>query len=198
MGCRLTEGGAIFPVEVKDGDLKIWVGSRYVSYHSKSFKIDFPKNTIAFPSSTIFAYLRNPSHQMVLRYDGTWSLYLKDNTLVGYGDFDLESIMSRLKYFSAGIYVYPGSGPVDSQDKWVARKTSFIYIEDDEYVLQVLDKNESFIIKPAECPEYMDALVMAYGTDPTITEVNDNLLTEISNKYTIPAEEVKCHGGVSI
>lgn len=98
MSAKLVVGGSTFPTECIKGDLSIFIGED--TYHIELPFIAgqvFPKSNAYFTSDKIFVYLKNDKFQVVLRWDGTATVYTLDNTVVLIKRFELPDFFNNYK-----------------------------------------------------------------------------------------------------
>jgi hypothetical protein len=92
MSLKFRRDGAVFPTEVRSGELIIHMGTLKVNIPFKFLKEDFGYDNTEFSLSNIMCYLRNDKHTIIMRFDGTVTLFNEDNVVVGFTKFDLNDI----------------------------------------------------------------------------------------------------------
>ena len=82
MSFKFRRDGAVFPTEVTNGCLVIKLGSTDVSVPFPFLKRDFKYDNTEFPMSNIMVYLKDDEGTIIMRFDGTATIYNKDNTVI--------------------------------------------------------------------------------------------------------------------
>lgn len=192
MGCKLPSSSAICPTEIIDGELRIWIGSHYVYYYNKAFKYNFKLDDIAFTYSPIYVYLSNDTHKMVIRKDGTYSIYTADNILLAYGTCNISEAFSKLHIVQGGALSYSNNGFRDFAGQ-IEKPITLIQIDDieDEMLLSIRGDYNRYMINPLECKEYLQDVASNNYPFPEITIYDNGVFQEFHERYFIHSEVFK-------
>lgn len=163
MSIKFRRDGAVFPTEVKDGKLRIFIGSQFREIPLKFLKDDFPYDVTAYQQCNIMCYLENDSKIIVMRYNGTVTIYTKDRVVIGFTKFNPKDLYTQTNHIPVGVCAY-NSG----------RKVETLYYctlyrfkdEHDEYALEDLGSLEPYIFKVSENPKYAMDVSAGDRTNP--------------------------------
>ena len=187
--------GAIFPTEVRDGKLRIYIDNEYLEFAYPFLKEDYDYDTTLFGPSNIMVYLNNGKTQLVMRYDGTVALFDMDNVLCGFTHFNVDEISNSIKVVEKGSYQTTKTRY--NWDYWASCLYSAmrLYTFDNQvYMLEASEVPVGMIIRPEDNLEYFADLLLGTEQHPVFKEPEDPMdpvYIESEEKYTIKGKQMQ-------
>ena len=195
MSIKFRHDGSVFPTEVKEGNLIIYVGTQTISIPFKFLKDDFKKDNTRFPMSNIMCYLENETKIIVMRFDGTVTVYTPDLEVIGFTKFDKELIYQHTFYLGVGLV---GKGISKGKTASHVECTIYSLHESREFILEVAGDYEHVIFYPDDNPEFVDDILRGTRFYPRLEKIGTNLYAEVSGRYQIVGYPVKTDRDVMI
>ena len=194
MSFKFRRDGAVFPTEVTNGCLVIKLGSTDVSVPFPFLKRDFKYDNTEFPMSNIMVYLKYDEGTIIMRFDGTATIYNKDNTVIGFSKFDKESIYQHTAYIPHGIVSVVKDGKIKYQMKCTIYSAGY----PDEMFLESVIDSEPIMFKPSENPEFCKAIANGNRYSPRLVQVASNCYEDQENGYSIIGTPLRTTGYAKI
>ena len=91
MSARLFQGSHFFPTDASDGRLRIHIGSYIVEMPIPN-KGTFDYDDTHYFGQGVMCYLENSERKIIIRFDGTYTEYTKDNVIIGKNKVNLENV----------------------------------------------------------------------------------------------------------
>lgn len=194
MSFKFRRDGAVFPTEVKNGELIIHVGSQIVKVPFKFLVEDFEYDNTEFPMCNVMCYLKNSTGIVVMRFDGTVTKFDSDMNVIGFSKFDKESIYSKTVYIPVGIV---GHGNV-VEIKQHTLCTIYSVPDADTYVLECVGDPEPIEFKPADNPMFVEDILKGNRYYPRLIKESTNSYKEDEGRYSIVGRAIKTTGYIEM
>lgn len=188
MSIKFRHDGSVFPTEVKNGNLIIYVGTRTISIPFNFLKEDFPIDNTRFPMSNIMCYLDNGSKKIVMRFDGTVTAYTPDLEVVGFTKFDKEDIYQHTVHLGVGIV---GNGISKGKTKSHLECTIYSLHESGEFIFEVAGDSEHIVFYPDDNPLFVDDILHGTRFYPRLEKIASNTYMEDGGRYKIIGNPVR-------
>lgn len=200
MSIKLRRDGATFPTEVKDGSLIIHLGDYRISIDFKFLKEDFEYDNTEFPMCNVMCYLNNGNHIIIMRFDGTVTIYTQDYTVIGFTKFDKQLIYNNTTYLPVGTVLH-----LNKVGEVVGHTLSTIYsiknIDDSKeqcLILECIGDPEPIVFYAKDNPKFCDEILHGTRHFPRLIKRSVNLYADDSNSYIVNGRAIKTTGLVSI
>lgn len=124
MAAKLVPKGSCFPTTLRNGTLAVYVGSHVITREVPWVEGRYEYDTTSYGNNNLVAVFRNDENTAIFRTDGTYSLLMKDNTLIGFRrgiDLNLRdnisimrkcSILENDRLFEVWLYLLPQTGQI--------------------------------------------------------------------------------------
>lgn len=105
MSAKLVPGGQTFPTSLQDGKLTIHTGIKDIVIPLDWFPEPVPVSNVNYSSDKISVYLVSDNYILIVRFNGTASVYTKDKILVESREFSLPAIADNFIVYQKGSAV---------------------------------------------------------------------------------------------
>lgn len=154
MSCKLRPKGQCFPSEIIDGVLKMHIGDSVITKEVPYVKSNFQMNDVYFANTNISSYAKNDSYVSVIRWDGSYSLYLRDGTLCSFCKRDDFNIGSDIQVFRKCSVVSNENGLL--YEVWI-----YLLAEDDKVIFDPVNTNSYVVLDTSHNVEFLKDLYNA-------------------------------------
>lgn len=194
MSFKFRRDGAVFPTEVKNGELMIHVGSQIVKVPFKFLVEDFEYDNTEFPMCNVMCYLKNSSGIVVMRFDGTVTKFDSDMNVIGFSKFDKEFIYSKTVYIPVGIVGHGNAVEI----KQHTLCTIYSVPDADTYVLECVGDPEPIEFKPSDNPMFVEDILKGNRYYPRLIKESTNFYKEDDGRYSIIGRAIKTTGYIEM
>ena len=181
MSFKFRRDGAVFPTEVKDGELIIHIGSGLIREKFKFLKEDYELDNTEFPMCNVMVFLKNENGYLIMRFDGTVTVFNNDMEVIGFTKFDKDVLYSHTSILFTGIVGH-------ERDKKIVRNTwYYIYFlhDSDVYILECIGDAEPFQFIPNENALFIKDVLEGSVYTPILKKVGNNSYGEVTGKYIV-------------
>ena len=193
MSLKFRRDGAVFPTEVKDGNLIIHFNESSISIPFKFLKEDFDFDNRNFPMSNVMAYLENSEHILVMRFDGTVTIMNKDLTVVGFNKFDRKIIYDRMLYLPVGTVLVWGDNIRRLLNCYVYKAK-----ETGTWILTCSEDPEPIVFIPEENPLFCEDIIKGIRIRPGLIKIGKNEYADDEGKYTVIGTPIRVTGHIEL
>lgn len=193
MSIKFRRDGAVFPTEVTNGTLKIFMGTTAIEHPLKLLSEDYPYDNTWFEMSNIMCYLNNGDTIIILRFDGTATKLTQDYKVVGFAKFDFKDIYKHLVYMPVGCVIHTETG-----ERVATPCSIYSGVDNSSYVLECIGDPEPIVFEPNRNPVFCDEIVHGTRYYPSLVKIGDNRYEEDSGKYEVIGAPLKLTNAVSI
>ena len=193
MSIKFRRDGSVFPTEVTNGVLRIFMGATVIEHPLKLLTEDYPYDNTWFEMSNIMCYLNNGDTIIVLRFDGTATKLTQDYKVIGFMKFDYKDIYQHLVYLPVGCTI-----DTIGTDRITLQCSIYNVINQSSYVLECIGDPEPIAFNPMDNPKFSDEIVHGTRYFPSLVKVGENHYVEDSGKYEVIGKPLKITSAITI
>lgn len=194
MSFKFRRDGALFPTEVKNGELIIHVGSHLVKESFKFLTDEFELDNTEFPMCNVMCFLRNDNCYVVMRFDGTVTKFNKNMEVTGFSKFDKELIYQHTVMAHVGIVGHGHSDFITEHTQC----TIYSVVDSGEYILECVGDPEPIEFKSQDNPLFVQDILKGSRYFPRLVKVATNLYKDDEDKYTVSGRAIKTTGYIEM
>lgn len=198
MSIKFRRDGAVFPTEVKNGELIIYMGPLTIRNKFKFLVDDFEYDNTDFPMSNIMCYLRNDDVTVIMRYDGTVTKFNNDMVVIGFSKFDKAEIYKHTLYFPVGCV---GTLGVKWERKGITNHnkcTIYTIPDSGVYFLECIGDPEAIVWYPKDNPDFTADVMKGTRLFPRLIKTATNMYEDDTGRYTVIGTPIKITGSVNM
>jgi len=193
MSIKFRHDGAVFPTEVKDGNLIIHMGDNKVEISFKFLKRDFNYDATYFPTCNIMCYLADNEGYIIMRFDGSVTIFNKDNIVTGFTSFNIQDIYDKTIYLPIGA-VKQGKDIT----KYHRLCTLYGTKDGSNLCLECIGDPEPIFITLDENPLYVRDIAKGNRYFPRLKKIATNVYGDVDDDYIIHGSPIKNTGYVML
>lgn len=105
MSAKVALNSHVFPTSAKDGILYIHVGYNYIEIPIP-YNYEFPYDNKHDIHGDIMCYLSNKDYKLIIRFNGSVTLYTSENVVIGMKNIEIPNFESLLNIWSLGAVMH--------------------------------------------------------------------------------------------
>ena len=194
MSLKFRRDGAVFPTEVIDGNLIVKMGTIDLKFPFPFLKRNFSYDCTNFPMSNILCYLKDDEGTIIMRFDGTVTVYDNDDVVIGFTKFNVDDIYQYTSVIPHGAVSHMSGDRITHQTK------CFIYVikDRDELFLEVINDSEPIMFTMKDNVLFLQEVLKGNRYFPRLLNYGANQYGDDDGKYIIVGTPIKNTGYVMI